>query len=219
MIVYKTTNLVNNKIYIGKDERNDPKYLGSGLLIKRAIDKYGKENFKKEILEQCNNREELNEKEKYWIETLNSRDISIGYNITFGGDGGQTSSLEKMSKITKELWTKPEYIKNQKEGRKDRIYRQKGEYNHSDETKNKLKLVHLGKKQSDEHKEKTKKFNLEKRVYSIIKCVETNQIFKSISEAKRWLGKGDIQGCLDGKQKTAGGYHWERLSELKKRKE
>jgi hypothetical protein len=63
MIIYKTTNLINGKIYIGKDSKNNSKYLGSGLLLKRAILKYGKENFKKEILEECSSIEELNQRE------------------------------------------------------------------------------------------------------------------------------------------------------------
>ena len=46
MIIYKTTNLVNGKIYIGKDSKNNPNYLGSGNLLKKALIKYGKENFK-----------------------------------------------------------------------------------------------------------------------------------------------------------------------------
>lgn len=41
-----------------------------------------------------------------------------------------------------------------------------------------------------------------------IKCVELDLVFDSIADAKRWLGKGDIQSCLRGKQHTAGGYHW-----------
>ena len=41
-----------------------------------------------------------------------------------------------------------------------------------------------------------------------IKCVETGQIFDSITQAKRWLGKGFIAGCLTGRQQVAGGYHW-----------
>ena len=43
MIIYKTKNLVNNKIYIGQDKNNNPKYLGSGLILNRSIKKYGKE--------------------------------------------------------------------------------------------------------------------------------------------------------------------------------
>ena len=85
MIVYKTTNLINGKIYIGQDSKNNPDYLGSGTIIKRAIKKYGKENFKKEILEICTTKQEMDEKEKFWIKKLNS--IKNGYNISEGGDG------------------------------------------------------------------------------------------------------------------------------------
>lgn len=85
MIIYKTTNLINNKIYIGKDKKNNSKYLGSGKILKRAIKKYGQENFKKEILETCIDLEHLNEREKYWIEVL-----TPDYNIAKGGDGGDT---------------------------------------------------------------------------------------------------------------------------------
>ncbi len=65
MIIYKTTNLVNGKFYVGKSKYNDPEYLGSGIILKKAILKYGIENFNKEILEQCNSDAELNEREKY----------------------------------------------------------------------------------------------------------------------------------------------------------
>lgn len=92
MIIYKTTNLINNKIYVGKDKHNNPKYLGSGLKIKLAIKKYGKDNFYKEILEYCTDEEELNEREIYWILKNNSIDRNLGYNITVGGEGGDTIS-------------------------------------------------------------------------------------------------------------------------------
>jgi hypothetical protein len=77
MIIYKITNLINNKIYVGKDSKNDPKYLGSGLYINRAIKKYGKENFKKEILEYCDNSQELNEREIFWISELDARNLEF----------------------------------------------------------------------------------------------------------------------------------------------
>jgi group I intron endonuclease len=90
MIIYKTTNLKNGKFYIGKDAKNNPNYLGSGILLKNAISRYGKRNFKKEILEQCDTIIELNEREQYWINVLSSTDKNIGYNIAKGGDGGDT---------------------------------------------------------------------------------------------------------------------------------
>ena len=71
MIIYKTTNLITKKIYIGKDGKNNPKYYGSGIFLKNAIKKYGKENFVKEILEYCNTEEELNNAEIKWIAFYN----------------------------------------------------------------------------------------------------------------------------------------------------
>lgn len=88
-LVYKTTNLVNGKIYIGKHETNnlDDGYLGSGILIRRAIEKYGEENFTREILFECSSQEEMNAKEAELVneEFLKCDDI---YNIKLGGKGG-----------------------------------------------------------------------------------------------------------------------------------
>lgn len=91
MIIYKTINLLNGKVYVGKDEKNNPNYYGSGKILKRSIVKYGLENFKKEILDECDNRNELNLKEKYWIKFLNTK--NNGYNLTDGGTGGRTKNI------------------------------------------------------------------------------------------------------------------------------
>ena len=58
-IVYKTTNLVNNKIYIGIHSTNDINdgYLGSGSALSHAIKKYGKENFVRKIIHVCHSRD------------------------------------------------------------------------------------------------------------------------------------------------------------------
>ena len=86
MIIYKITNLINTKIYIGKDSKNNPDYLGSGKILKQAIKKYGINNFKKEILEYCTENN-INDREKYWIKILNAQNRKIGYNILEGGHG------------------------------------------------------------------------------------------------------------------------------------
>ena len=89
--IYKTTNLVENKIYVGQKKSNKflgNKYLGSGKILKLAVKKYGEENFKVELLEECDSKEQLNEREIYWISTLNARERGVGYNICTGGTFG-----------------------------------------------------------------------------------------------------------------------------------
>ncbi|ARB06024.1 hypothetical protein fHeYen901_251 [Yersinia phage fHe-Yen9-01] len=93
MIIYKTTNTINRKIYIGKSIKNDPRYLGSGTLITKAINKYGKENFSKEIITSINDLNTLNYLEKFFISVFNSKNKKIGYNIAGGGDGGDIISF------------------------------------------------------------------------------------------------------------------------------
>lgn len=92
--IYKTTNLINGKIYIGQKRSKiflKEKYLGSGKILKNAINKYGKHNFITECIEECETQEELNKKEVYWIKYFNSKDINIGYNIDSGGQGGHNN--------------------------------------------------------------------------------------------------------------------------------
>jgi group I intron endonuclease len=90
MRIYKTTNLINNKFYIGQEKNDSDSYLGSGKILKNAIQKYGKQNFRKEILEICENEKELDEKEIYWIKKLNATNRKIGYNICEGGRVNRT---------------------------------------------------------------------------------------------------------------------------------
>jgi group I intron endonuclease len=91
MVIYKITNLINNKIYVGKDVQRQPSYYCSGIAIKNAIQKYGKDNFVREILEDnLESKEILSIREKYWISKLRSNTKEIGYNLTAGGEGGDT---------------------------------------------------------------------------------------------------------------------------------
>lgn len=90
--IYETTCLVNNKKYIGMHKWDkdtiDKNYLGSGIYLKRAIKKYGKEKFTIRILEWCETRDDLCEREKYWISQVQAP-INEGYfNINDGGFGG-----------------------------------------------------------------------------------------------------------------------------------
>ena len=90
--IYKTTNLLNGKIYIGKKKGEfTEKYKGSGKYLKNAINKYGVENFKVEVIEYCETLEEQNEKEKYWIAYYRNQNVEM-YNIANGGDWGDIFS-------------------------------------------------------------------------------------------------------------------------------
>ena len=90
-IIYKTTNIKNGKIYVGKDKINNPNYIGSGVILEQAIQKYGRQSFQKEILEECDDSV-VDIREIYWIAKLKSTDNRIGYNITNGGSGGDTTT-------------------------------------------------------------------------------------------------------------------------------
>jgi hypothetical protein len=110
MQIYKIINKVNSKIYVGKNSTSDPNYMGSGVILKDAIKKYGIDNFYKEILEDnIKSILELNDREIYWINELKANDRSIGYNRTPGGSGnsgkwnGDSLSKEHKEKISKSL--------------------------------------------------------------------------------------------------------------------
>jgi len=145
MIIYKTTNLINGKIYVGQhNTSSDDGYLGSGLILQKAIDKYGKENFKREILEFVNENN-VDEREIYWIAYTSATQREIGYNITTGGYGVRGLFGEKNhfygKKHTKEAKRKMSIlkkgIKQSDEIVRKRVESRKG-YIHSNETKKKM---------------------------------------------------------------------------------
>ena len=89
--IYITTNLTNGKRYIGKkvlDKKSQWKsYLGSGIALKNAIKKYGKENFTKDIIVFASSEEELCDYEKQLILFYDAVNSSAYYNIASGGEG------------------------------------------------------------------------------------------------------------------------------------
>jgi GIY-YIG catalytic domain len=88
-ILYKTTNKVNGKFYIGVHQTNDINdgYIGSGTLLKAAIVKYGIENFHREVLQIFKSKKDAYQKEKELVteELVKSKDC---YNVKEGGRGG-----------------------------------------------------------------------------------------------------------------------------------
>lgn len=87
--IYKTTDLTNGKIYIGKrvSHKFIPSYLGSGVDIKDAIQQKGRENFIVEFLIPCFSKKELCAEERFLISYFDARNPNIGYNRALGGEG------------------------------------------------------------------------------------------------------------------------------------
>jgi len=106
-VIYKITNLINGKIYIGQTTQEDPykriqfhfKRSEYKSLISDAIQKYGKENFIWEIILTCFTQNTLNEMEIYFINKYKSRFNENGYNIKFGGENGGKLPEESKRKI------------------------------------------------------------------------------------------------------------------------
>lgn len=153
--IYKTTNLLSGRYYIGMHSTNDLEdgYLGSGNRVRLAIRKHGKENFKREILEFCENRDELKKREGEVI-TLDEISKEECMNLVVGGGGFMLDDYHyKCSKVGGDIHA--ERMKNDSEYR-DRVIStiiernkkyhktKKHNYNtfegkmHSDETKKKM---------------------------------------------------------------------------------
>lgn len=158
--VYKITNKINNKIYIGIHKTNNlnDNYFGSGKLILYAIKKYGKESFEKEILFTFSKLEEAKNKEKEIVDKIFINNEST-YNIAIGGGlggkelNGLTFSGRKHSAETKQK------ISQFMQGRKNHIspegverikFKNKTNKVRNEKISNSLK----GSKKTEEHKMK-----------------------------------------------------------------
>lgn len=102
MIVYKITNLLSGKIYVGQtvrtlEKRIDQHKRRTESAISQAIKKYGWENFSAEVLEECETQEQLDEREIFWIAKLDCISPK-GYNLNEGGSGGRTPMAETRKK-------------------------------------------------------------------------------------------------------------------------
>jgi group I intron endonuclease len=153
MIIYKATNLVNNKIYIGQTKNEIEKRIKGHIKESKnentkrpfliSIKKHGIDNFLFEEIDRADTFDELDEKEIYWINFYNSTNNKIGYNILGGGQGKKMITNEAYSKIISDG------LKNSEKWQK---------LKNSEEHKNKMKEIasktHKGRKFTKEHKEK-----------------------------------------------------------------
>lgn len=204
MIIYKITNRVNGKVYIGQTTQPLVKRWmvhcckGSACpYIHRAIQKYGKENFTVEQIDVACDRDELDKKEQYWIDFYDSMNPEKGYNLTSGGDH------PKMSEETRKK------ISEAKKGEKNHIY---GKH-HSIETRKKMSAAHKGKRKSEEMRKKISGAH-HPRARKVL-CVETGEVFDCITIASKTknLNYRNISNVCIGKRNKCGGYSWRYLDE------
>lgn len=159
-IVYKTTNLVTGKYYVGCHQTNniDDGYIGSGKILKSSISKYGKENFTREVLFLCSSEEEMFLKEEEIVTEDFVKDTG-NYNIATGGSGG--FQVDKNHKIYSK-----DHMKRMTEARKAKFPQGVWEgRRHSKGSKDKIKRAKIGNKyglgntHSEEFKKKISKIN------------------------------------------------------------
>jgi len=158
--IYKTTNLINGKIYIGlhKSENIETdKYIGTGWAFTDAVNKYGRENFKREILFEFDTLEEANAKEYELVnEEFVNRDDN--YNLRTGGNVGtmsdetkkRLSEALKNSEVRKEMMADPEYRKRISERQKGKSHPWQDKINKNPEKIRKMAEKHRGMKRSEE---------------------------------------------------------------------
>jgi hypothetical protein len=155
--VYKTTNLVNKQFYIGyhKTTNLSDDYLGSGTRIMNSIQKYGKENFKREILFIFESMEEAFSKEEEVIEIYRNKD-PLCMNIRRGGIGYEPSDLSKQ-RLSKALTGR--VLSESQKSALARLAQSNVGRKRSEATKLKLSSIHKGKTISEEHKQAISRAN------------------------------------------------------------
>lgn len=226
--IYLTTNLINGKQYIGQHygELNDS-YYGSGVVIAKAIQQYGKENFTKEILA-ITTQEEIDELEKFYIAQFNAVESDNFYNLSEGGQQGNgwahahkywQDHPEEAKRVQQENMTKlqqwwrehPEELKanNEKLIESARKWRE----NNPHKVQEHMKKVNQAKEKwqqehPEEHQNQIDEWRMagSKANSKKVLCITTNEEFESASAAGRFynIPQPNISKCCRGERNSAG---------------
>lgn len=228
--IYITTNMINGKRYIGQKmfKGKWKCYLGSGIHLKRAIKKYGKENFYRAIIDIAYSKKDLDRLEKEWINNYNAVENEDFYNVAEGGEGGNTyagKSREELKLIGKKI---SESNKGKLIGKKNpnygvrRIKELNGMYgkHHSKYTKLKMSKCRKGMYEGNKNNFYGKQHSVEtKKLISKlasrgnnpkakkVQCATTGRIFNCMvdgAECYKIKNSTDIGACCRGRQKSAG---------------
>lgn len=231
MIIYKVTNKLNGKIYIGQTiqslKRRFANHACQGHCLYSAIKKYSKENFKIQLLARCNSREEMNHRESYYIKLFNTL-APNGYNLTSGGPLGASHVYTKRKlsvshrgialgrKHSEETKKKialgntgkkfsPERTSNISKSLKGKISPLRGR-KHTEETKQKMSAIHRGQIAWN----KGIKTGIPAAHCKQVVCLENNQIYGSVTLAAIAMNcsRASIIFVCNGKRKSIKGKHF-----------
>lgn len=237
-VIYKYTNKINGKIYIGqtineKRRLNQHKKSSENSLFHRAIKKYGWENFEYKVLFKihCNNEQDLtntlNIKESIAIRFFNSIDSNVGYNLKISGSKGKLnkSVRDKISKSHKGLPGR----KHTDEEKKSLSIKRRGVLNpmygihrpHTEEEKIKMSIAlkgkYVGPKNLNFGKKRKPLSNEVKNKLSIANSIPVVQLSIEGDFIKEWVGAKKAENDLKlkgitkackGKAITVGGFRW-----------
>ena len=240
MIVYKITNKINGKIYIGqtvqalKERWNKHCSVKRCLALSSAIKKYGKESFEIKVMVRCNSIEEMNHRETYYIKLFDTV-APKGYNLTRGGRNGK-----HVEETKKKIGDKQRGNRNHNFGKKASAETrhkmsasQKGRVKtpeeraklsaantgavFSEERKKNISIALKGKPLTENHRQniargiKNSQSTLHRK--KKVLCIENNSIYGSIADAAAELKTttGKICAVLKGARKHTKGYTFKRV--------
>lgn len=214
-VIYVITNILTGKSYVGqKKTLNDKtpaklhRYYGSGTYIKNAIKKHGIENFEKHYICFAESAEELDEKEKFWINELDTK--NNGYNQTDGGDHfkgtvkHKEGYREKMRQWALNAWKDPEY--------REKAMKPRYGLKHTEETKERMRESALKSWTPERHKQARESGNYRgctdpekiRKARTGTKTINKDGIQKSVKkeELDKWLSEGWKLGRLPMSEET-----------------
>ena len=231
--VYKHTT-PPGKVYIGmtmmrvEDRWKNGNGYETCRLFKRAIDKYGWENIKHEILFEGLTKEEAEAKEIEMIRKYRSNDAAYGYNMENGGMTHGKHSAETLEKMSINRKGKcvgkenpfygkhhsPEWIESHLCGENNPMYGVRGKdhprygIKHTEESIDKMRRAKQGKYTGGSNPKARS-----------IRCIETGEVFACIKDASEYYGvnRCSIERALRGRTRTLCGYHWEFVQESDKK--